>query len=275
MSKGGALPPGKQKGLLIDTVLCKGCMACYMACKEINELPNNNDTELNKDTFTVVKRIKGYYVRRLCMHCVNPACVAVCPVGALQKTHEGPVIYDSYRCIGCRYCMLACPFQIPTYEWNGMIPRVRKCFMCYNKRVSKGKTTACAEACPYGATVFGSRDKLLEIAHKRILFHPRRYVKHIYGEKELGGTGTIFLAGVPHGNFDLHEGFKSEPLPTLTWNVLSRIPDVVVMAGMILAGVVWIINRRIELSQPQSGEGGKDEPEKEDTGQSNPGGREQ
>lgn len=244
------LPPGKQKGLLIDTTLCVGCMSCYMACKEINGLPNTDQTELDRNTFTVVKRVKGYNVRRLCMHCVNPACVSVCPVGALQKTPEGPVIYEAYRCIGCRYCMMACPFQIPTYEWHGMTPRVRKCFMCYQKRVSKGLPTACAEACPYGATIFGAREQLLAIARKRILFHPKQYVRHIYGESELGGTGTLYLAGIPFSNFGLREDFRNEPLPTLTWNVLSRLPDIVVMAALMMAGVVWIINRRIELAHP-------------------------
>ncbi|MEW6203318.1 MAG: 4Fe-4S dicluster domain-containing protein [bacterium] len=246
------LPPEKQKGLLIDTVRCVGCMACFMACKEINSLPNNDDTELNKDTFTVVKRIGGYYVRRLCMHCVNPACVSVCPVAALQKTPEGAVIYDAYRCIGCRYCMMACPFQVPTYEWHGMTPRVRKCFLCYHTRVVKGKPTACAEACPYGATVFGTRGQLLKIARKRILMHPKKYIPHIYGEKELGGTGTLFLAGVRFETFGFRTDFRNEPLPVLTWNVLNRLPDIVVMGGVMLAGVVWIINRRIELSRGQA-----------------------
>ena len=249
MSDRKPLPPEKQKGLLIDTVQCVGCMACFMACKEINDLPNNDDKELNKSTFTVVKKIKGYNVRKLCMHCVNPACASVCPVAALTKTPEGAVVYDESRCIGCRYYMMACPFAVPTYEWHGMTPRVRKCFQCYQKRVSKGKPTACAEACPYGATIFGTREKLLQIAKKRILFHPKQYVHHVYGENELGGTCTMYLAGIPFKNFGFNEDFKSQPLPTLTWNVLSRLPDIVVMAGMMLAGVVWIINRRIELSQ--------------------------
>lgn len=243
------LPIEKQKGLLIDTVQCVGCMACYMACKEINGNPNNDDRELNQNTFTVVRHIKGYHVRRLCMHCVKPACVSVCPVGALQKTPEGPVIYDETRCIGCRYCMMACPFQIPTYEWHGMTPRVRKCFMCYQKRIRKGLPTACAEACPYGSTVFGDRAKLLNIARKRILLRPRKYIHHIYGEEELGGTGTLFLAGVPFSNFGFREDFKAEPLPQLTWNVLSRLPDIIVMGALMMAGVVWIINRRIEQSR--------------------------
>jgi formate dehydrogenase iron-sulfur subunit len=260
MSGERRLPPEKQKGLLIDTVRCVGCMACFMACKEINGLPNKDDTELNSNTFTVVKKIDGYNVRKLCMHCVEPACASVCPVGAMQKTPVGAVIYDESKCIGCRYCMVACPYQIPTYEWHGMTPRVRKCFQCYRRRVSKGKQTACAEACPYEATVFGTREQLLKIARKRIMLNPRRYVHRIYGESELGGACTMYLAGAPFRNFGFNEKFKNEPLPTLTWNVLSRLPDIIVMGGMMLAGVVWIINRRIELAQTPEGKApGKNE----------------
>ena len=104
-------PAGEQMGLLIDPVRCIGCMACFMACKEINGFPNNDDHELNDRSYTIVRKTGSRYVRRLCMHCINPACESVCPVGALQKTSLGPVIYDADRCIGCRYCMVACPFQ--------------------------------------------------------------------------------------------------------------------------------------------------------------------
>lgn len=247
-------PPEEQMGLLIDTVRCTGCMACFIACKEVNQLPNHNETILNKDTYSIVKKIDKYYVRRLCMHCVKPACESVCPVAALQKTSLGPVIYDENRCIGCRYCMMACPFSIPTYEWESMTPRVQKCFMCYQKRVSQGKPTGCAEACAYGATVFGKRKDLLKIARERIHANPKKYIPHIYGEKEIGGTGTMFLAGMPFEKFGFLPDFKDQPLPILTWNVLNRLPDIVVMAGVLMAGVTWIINRRIELAREKEKE---------------------
>lgn len=238
--------PGDYMGLLIDTVRCTGCMACFMACKEVNRLPNHNDRELNKDTYTVVKEIGDAFVRRLCMHCVKPACESVCPVAALQKTALGPVIYDENRCIGCRYCMMACPFGIPTYEWDSMTPRVEKCYMCYENRVSQGKLTGCAQACAYGATVMGKRKDLIALARKRMKENPDKYHPHIYGEHELGGTGTMYLSAVPFENIPFLPEFRGEPLPILTWNVLHRLPDIVVLAGVLMAGVTWIVNRRLE-----------------------------
>ena len=257
VSKTYGLPPHSsaharaddQMGLLIDTVRCTGCMACFIACKEVNQLPNKNDEELNKDTYTVINKINGYYVRRLCMHCLHPACESVCPVGALQKTALGPVIYDVNRCIGCRYCMMACPFSIPTYEWNSMTPRVQKCFMCYHDRVSKGRPTGCAEACAYGATVFGKRTELLEIARARIKASPGKYNPKIFGEKEIGGTCTLYLAGMPFEKISFLPHVKDDPLPILTWNVLNRLPDIIVMAGVAMSGIFWMVNRRMELAR--------------------------
>lgn len=239
----------EQMGLLIDPVKCVGCMTCFMACKEINGFPNNDDKELNDKTYTVVKKVGTRFVRRLCMHCLNPACVSVCPVGALQKTAKGPVIYDEDRCIGCRYCMVACPFSIPAYEWHSVTPKVQKCFMCYEKRVSKGLQTACAEACSYGATTYGKRSDLIIEAHERIEKNPDKYLPHLYGETELGGTSTMYMAGIPFENIDFLPEFRNDPLPVLTWNVLNRLPDIVVMAGVLMSGFVWIINRRMELSK--------------------------
>lgn len=245
--------PGDYMGLLIDTVRCTGCMACFMACKEVNELPNRNDEDLNKDTYTVVKKIGDAFVRRLCMHCVKPACESVCPVAALQKTALGPVIYDEDRCIGCRYCMMACPFGIPTYEWDSMTPRVEKCYMCYEKRVSQGKLTGCAQACAYGATIMGKRKDLIALARKRIQDNPDKYHPYIYGEHELGGTGTMYLSAVPFENIPFLPAFRDEPLPILTWNVLHRLPDIVVLAGVLMAGVTWIVNRRLERVREERG----------------------
>ena len=145
--------------------------------------------------------------------------------------------------------MMACPFSIPTSEWDSMTPRVRKCFMCYQDRVSKGQPTGCAEACAYGATVFGKRGELLEIARMRIKENPKKYIPNIYGEHEIGGTGTMFLAGMPFEKFGFLPDLREQPLPMLTWNVLNRLPDIVVMAGVLMAGVTWMVNRRIELAR--------------------------
>lgn len=154
-------------GLLIDFTACIGCKACAKACKEANKLPGEPGEELSYADYTVVKSHGKLFYRQLCMHCLTPTCVSVCPVAALQKSPQGPVTYDGSKCIGCRYCMLACPFSIPRYEWHDPTPVVRKCIMCVH-RIAEGKEPACAWACPMGATRFGNRDRLLDIARGRI-----------------------------------------------------------------------------------------------------------
>ena len=134
-------------------------------------------------------------MRKLCMNCDDPACASVCPVGALQKDRLGPVTYDKHKCMGCRYCMAACPFSVPKYEWDKAVPGVRKCIMCA-PRVAAGKPTACAEVCPTGATKFGERDELLKEARKRIQDNPGTYLPHIYGETEVGGTSVMLLSSL-------------------------------------------------------------------------------
>ena len=146
------------------------------------------------------------YMRHLCMNCLDPTCASVCPVGAMQKTAEGPVTYDVTRCIGCRYCMVACPFSVPKYEWDKTNPRVRKCDMCAD-RVRAGQQTACADACPTGATKFGERDALIAEARDRIAQNPGQYINHIYGLEEVGGTSVLLLSSVPFANF----GYPGEP----------------------------------------------------------------
>jgi formate dehydrogenase iron-sulfur subunit len=238
----------KQKGLLIDVTQCIGCGACASACKEANGLPPEEEQELSATAYTVVKEKDGLYYRRLCMHCEEPSCKSVCPVGAFEKTPEGAVIYHANRCIGCRYCMQACPFNVPTYEWKKRAPKVQKCIMCYH-RLKEGKPTACSEACPTGATMFGDRDELLIEARKRIQENPGQYVDHIYGEKEAGGTSVLFLSSVPMGEFGFPTNLPDYPLPQLTWQALSKVPSVAIFGGAFLYGVWWIIDRRMELAE--------------------------
>src|SRR6266542_5778994 len=163
------------KSLLYDSTLCIGCRACEGACAERWGLPYNEkiaaEERLSAHKLTTIETHGERFSRRLCMHCSSPACASVCPVGALQKTALGPVVYDASRCMGCRYCMLACPFQVPTYEWNSVNPKVQKCTMCAD-RVSAGTQTACAEICPTGATKFGERDELIAEAKKRLQDNP-------------------------------------------------------------------------------------------------------
>jgi len=238
----------KQKGLLIDVTKCIGCGACASACKEVNGLPPEEEKELSATAYTVVKEKDGMYYRRLCMHCEDPSCKSVCPVGAFEKTPEGAVIYHANKCIGCRYCMQACPFNVPTYEWKKRAPKVRKCILCY-ERLKEGKATACSEACPTGATMFGDREELVAEARKRIQENPGQYVDHIYGEKEVGGTSVMFLSAVPMGEFGFPTNLPDYSLPKLTWQALSKVPSVAIFGGAFLYGVWWIIDRRMELAE--------------------------
>ena len=188
------------KGILYDATMCVGCKQCEQACATENGLPYDEKiadqqvTSAHKYTTVLTKDDK--FMRKLCMNCDDPACASVCPVGALKKTALGPVTYDKSKCMGCRYCMAACPFGVPKYEWDKAVPGVRKCVMC-SKRVAAGKPTACAEICPTGATKFGDRDELLEEAKKRIHDNPGTYLPHIFGDTEVGGTSVMLLSVHP------------------------------------------------------------------------------
>ena len=181
------------KAMLIDTTWCVGCLACEDACRAKNNQPDCDESDLSACQFTKVFERGDYYVRKMCMHCIDPACASVCPVGALKKLEEGPVVYDEDKCIGCRYCMQACPFQIPTYEWASVHPRVRKCWFCYDN-VLAGEQPACAAECPTEATLFGDRDELLVEARNRIADSPDEYIHHIFGEREVEGVGLVAAA---------------------------------------------------------------------------------
>ena len=244
----------KKKGILIDSTLCIGCGACAMACKERNHLPQASDgfqnDQLSAQTYTIVKETNGRFIRRLCMHCEVPTCVSVCPVGALEKTESGPVVYHEDRCMGCRYCMVACPFSIPRYEWNKILPRVRKCDLCADRLVA-GLPTACAEVCPTGATRFGDRDELIKEARARIDASPQRYVDHIYGLEEVGGTSVLLLSDIPFDDLGYRTDLTKEPLPLLTWKVLQKIPNFVATGCVLLGGVWWITSRREDVERAE------------------------
>ncbi len=239
------------KALLYDATICIGCKQCEKACAEKNKLRYDDtvaaEERQSDHKYTVVLTKDDKFMRRLCMNCQEPACASVCPVGALQKTAEGPVTYDADRCMGCRYCMVACPFGVPKYEWGKVLPKVQKCTMCAD-RVAAGKQTACADICPTGATKFGNRDDLIQEAQQRIRDNPGQYVNHIYGLTEVGGTSVLLLSSVPFEEFGYRTDLSKDPLPLLTYRVLSRIPDFVPLGGMLLGGVWWITHRREEVA---------------------------
>jgi len=242
----------KRMGLLIDISRCVGCGECTRACAAANGLPEPEEgsTQLSATRYTVVqpKMDESVFVRRLCMHCNEPTCVSACPVGAFSKMDTGAVLYDESKCFGCRYCMQACPFEIPRYEWGSLTPRVQKCRMCY-ELVTEGQSTACAEACMFEATVFGERDELIREARRRIDESPDQYVDYIYGLEEAGGTSVIYISAVPFEELGFPMNVPKEPIPALSWRVLSQIPKYTVVAGVMLFGIHWITARRTEVTR--------------------------
>jgi formate dehydrogenase iron-sulfur subunit len=238
----------KPKALLVDITKCIGCKSCETRCKEVHGFPQDTPTPvLSATAFTVVEeRADGKFVRRMCQHCNDPACASVCPVKAIEKTPEGPVIYNGKKCIGCRYCMIACPNQVPKYQWTKLAPYMQKCDMCV-ERVRNGQPTNCAEVCPVGATIFGDRDEMLKEARKRLDSDPN-YVQHIYGDTEFGGSSVLFISDVPFEKL----GFvipkaKEEPLPALSAAALGDVPTVAFVGGSLLAGLYWITQRRRQV----------------------------
>jgi len=248
-------------GMLVDTTQCVGCRACEAACAEANGLPEppQGDAVLatRRDTseiaFTVVNRTEkapGVYrhAKRQCMHCLSPACASACPVRAMDKLKEGPVVYHAEKCMGCRYCMLACPFDIPKYEYGSTTPRVRKCDFCA-ERQGRGEKPACAEVCPSGALTFGRRSELLEVAKTRIYTNPDRYQRRVYGEAEAGGTGWLYLTDVEPRLLSLKEGVPGRSYPELVSGALAAPPLVMTLWPPLLMGL-YAFSRRGEGQEP-------------------------
>lgn len=239
----------KAKAILVDITKCAGCGACEQTCKETHGFGAEPEPVLSATALTVIEPRGERFVRRLCMHCQDPACASACPVGALKKNALGPVTYDAGKCIGCRYCMIACPFTVPRYEWTRLAPLVKKCDMC-SQRVKKGDQPACVEACPTGASTFGDRDAILEEAQRRIL-GDSKYVRHIYGSTEVGGTSVFFLSDVPFEKLGFVAA-PSQPMPVLSANALGDVPNVVLIGGTLLTGIYWITERRRNVAAAEA-----------------------
>ena len=244
----------QKRAMLIDITRCIGCNACQGGCKEAHHLPPGEEKYLSLTAFTAVSDHNGVFVRHLCQHCEVPTCVSVCPVGALTKSAAGPVAYDGNKCIGCRYCLQACPFHVPKYEWSSTHPWIRKCDFCA-ARLSQGLPTACAQACPTGATTFGNRDELLAEAAGRIQAEPGKYVPRIYGQEEVGGTSMLYLSQVPFEQLGFDTRLGKTPMPLLTMSALSKAPNVLTVGGVMLTGIWWITNRRQEVQTFEARQG--------------------
>jgi formate dehydrogenase iron-sulfur subunit len=253
----------KQKAMLIDIKRCIGCLSCETACKQLHGFDTNPEPVLSDTAFTVVENRKDKYVRKLCMHCEDPACASACPVGAIGKLPLGPVVYNADKCIGCRYCMLACPYSVPRYQWSKLAPFVKKCDLCA-EQIKKGGRPACVEACPVQASIFGDREALINEAWSRIRDDPS-YVPHIYGVEEAGGSCVLFISDVPFETLGIRAApTGDQPMPTLTASALGDSPKVVIMGGTILSALYWITQRRREVTlaeaaKKQTGNDAKDE----------------
>ncbi|NQS99107.1 MAG: 4Fe-4S dicluster domain-containing protein [candidate division Zixibacteria bacterium] len=243
------------KAILTDVTKCIGCAQCVIACKAVNNLQPDNprrwqkDDGLSADNWTsLLRKPDGHYVRKQCRHCLEPACVSACLVGAMRNTEEGIVIYNKSICLGCRYCMIACPYGIPRFDWDEPVPYVRKCIMCY-PRVKAGKQPACTEACPTGATIFGERDNLLETAHNRLKKYPNRYIRKIWGEKEIGGTNVLYLSDIDLSFLSYDKELDEKSLPDETKIAMNSVPFVFIGVGALMTGLHLFTRRKNRIAQ--------------------------
>jgi formate dehydrogenase iron-sulfur subunit len=267
---GQAFAAGQSKGVLVDLTKCVGCGWCRDACNEWNNLPPGqvdlsgavekqfylsaaNWTDIDYHETTDSGDPFHVFTKKQCMHCLNPACVSACPVKALEKTESGAVIYHAERCIGCRYCMVACPFGIPKYEWESNKPRVRKCTFCADRQ-EIGLQPACTSRCPTGALLFGDRTELIAEAQSRIAGAPDRYIDHIYGKDEAGGTSWMYISPV---------SFDKLAFPSLDETPVTSLSETMATVGTggiavgltaVLGGLYYVFGKQAD-HEPHEGEG--------------------
>jgi Fe-S-cluster-containing dehydrogenase component len=248
--------PEEFVGVLVDTTRCIGCRSCERACAAAHELPvpdveNDGALAVRRDTdetrLTVVNRFetsKGeVFVKRQCLHCWQPACAAACLTNAMYKTRTGPVTWRPSKCMGCRFCMVSCPFDIPKFEYHSWNPRIQKCDLCA-ERLADGGKPACVESCPTDALVFGRKRELMEIARVRIYNHPDRYVHKIYGEHEVGGTGWLYLSAVPFEELGFRTDLGTTPYPEYTRDFLYGVPLVLFGLPALMVGLNLLSERK-------------------------------
>jgi len=275
------------KATLVDTTNCIGCRACQVACKQWNDregeqtelqpgpLDFQNPATLSAKTYTLIKfheirdetrpgSLRYVFSMQRCLHCLEPACASACPTTALTRQPDGPVTYDASKCIGCRYCIWACPWGVPTAEWDTLTPKIQKCTHCADRSdqpvplarngqtlsLEEGKsylanvvTPACVKACPADCLRFGDREEMLREARSRISKRPDKYINHIYGEKEAGGTSVLYLSSVPFEKIGFPDvGTKS--YPGLSKLALHAVPPAVIAMGAMLGGIFAFMKRR-------------------------------
>ena len=253
-------------GILVDTTRCLGCRMCEHACARANDLPEPESPAegagprtTGPAQFTVVNRYafddasggpRYRAVKRQCMHCLQPACVSACLTRAMQQSRDGPVVWQSDRCMGCRFCMVSCPFDIPKFEYSGWNPRIMKCNMCY-ERLQEGQRPACVEACPTDTLMFGQKRELMEVARHRVYSHPETYVRHIYGEHEAGGTGWLYLSAVPFEQLGFRNDIGTTPYPEYTREFLISVPLIEFGVPAFLLALNMLADRKEETQDSQ------------------------
>lgn len=245
------------KAILTDITKCIGCLECVAACKVANELGldephtwQKNDGLSAVNWTSIIQTREGRFVRKQCRHCLEPACASACPVGALHTTATGAVIYDSGKCLGCRYCMMACPYGIPRYDWDSAVPYIRKCILCHEK-IKDGQQPACTAVCPTGATIFGERDELIALAHQQIKDNPGKYIDKVWGEHEVGGTSVLYLSDVDLGFLAYQPNLDKIGLPATTNLAMKAVPFAFVGMGAVMYGINWMVRRRMDLAKPK------------------------
>ena len=274
------------KTTLIDVTRCIGCRACQVACKNWNDcegehtelLPDlgiQNPVALSANTFTLITSheipdehapggLHYVFTMQRCLHCLQPACVSACPTTALSRLPDGPVSYDSDKCIGCRYCIWACPWGVPAAEWDSLAPKIQKCTHCADRAEQPAPASrngdpladlelsefsknivvpACVKACPADALTFGDRDDILAEAHRRIAARPEKYIDHVYGEKEAGGTSVVYLSSVPFAKLGLPD-LGDKPYPAHSSFALHAVPPAVMAVGAVLGTTYAALKRR-------------------------------
>jgi Fe-S-cluster-containing dehydrogenase component len=271
-----AAPPGAM-GMLYDATLCIGCKTCVVACKQANDMPADTagtdglwdaPTDLNSKTKNIVKLYRDgeqeSFVKQQCMHCVDPGCASACMLHSLHKDEvTGVVMYDPTYCVGCRYCMMACPFNVPKFEFDKAAPKIVKCELCRHRikdaavkgaggftRYPAGQGPACCEVCPREAVIYGRRDELLSEAKRRIAAWPGKYYKdRVYGEFDGGGTQVLYLAQVPFDRIGLPD-LGTQPVPETAYAVQEgiyyKVPFLAPVGLFAVLGAVIYRNRRAE-----------------------------
>ncbi len=273
-------PPAEALGMLYDTTLCIGCKACVTACYQANGLEPRRDTEglykapvgLDARTKNIIKLYREgpfeSFVKAQCMHCVDPACAGACMLGSLKKDPvTGIVAYDPQYCVGCRYCTMACPFNVCTFEYEKAFPKIVKCELCRHRvgeatlaeaggftRYPRGHGQACTEVCPRGAVVSGKRSELLAEAKRRIAAQPDRYVNKIYGETDAGGTQVLYLSHVPFEKIGLPDA-GDRGVPHVAYSIQEGVYQGFI-APVALYGVLGLVMLRNRKTRKAAGEAG-------------------